>query len=246
MTKGSVFAEVPCRSACAPAAPRARIIYSSRTGNTRAVAEHLAARFGLTAVNAKQELAARRAEAADLGAGTASREAGCPQAGLPEAGRPADTQDMHAFDGPVTELGAMPPQGDAAGTDADILFLGMWAWRGGPNPTMRTFMRGLRQRRVFLFGTMAAWPDSPHAQDCLDCARALLDEGGNTLVGHFFCQGRLDPKLKGRGHHPLTPERRKRLEVAAHHPDMGDFMNAEAAARAALYELGVAVPPASS
>ena len=179
------------------AAPPVRIIYSSRTGNTRSVAEHLALRFGISAVNAKEELAARQAEA------------------------------------------GLPSQGDAAGADSDILLLGMWAWRGGPNPTMRTFMRGLRGRRVFLFGTMAAWPDSPHAQDCLDCARALLDEGGNSLVGHFFCQGRLDPKLKGRGHHPLTPERVKRLEEAARHPDAADLLKAEAAARAALHRLGV-------
>ena len=179
----------------APASPQnARIIYSSRTGNTRAVAEHLAERFGLSAVNAKVELAARKDELKN----------------------------------------GSTPQGDAAGNDSDILLLGMWAWRGGPNPTMRTFMRGLRGRRVFLFGTMAAWPDSPHAQDCLDCARALLDEGGNALLGHFFCQGRLDPKLKGKGHHPLTPERAKRLEEAEHHPDHTDLLNAESSARSAL------------
>lgn len=179
----------------APAQPTsARIIYSSRTGNTRTVAEHLAERFGLSAVNAKVELAARSAE---------------------------------------QESGSTLP-GDAAGNDSDILLLGMWAWRGGPNPTMRTFMRGLRGRRVFLFGTMAAWPDSPHAQDCLNCARALLDEGGNALLGHFFCQGRLDPRLKGKGHHPLTPERARRLEEAEHHPDHTDLANAESSARAAL------------
>ena len=45
------------------AAPPVRIIYSSRTGNTRSVAEHLALRFGISAVNAKEELAARQAEA---------------------------------------------------------------------------------------------------------------------------------------------------------------------------------------
>ena len=188
-----------CASSVRENAAPVRIIYSSRTGNTRAVAEHLALRFGLPAVNVRDELAARKAEA--------------------ESGQPL--------------------YGDAAGADADILLLGMWAWRGGPNLTMRTFMRGLRGRRVFLFGTMAAWPDSPHAQDCLNCARSLLDEGGNTLVGHFFCQGRLDPKLNGKGHHPLTPERVKRLEEAARHPDMADLLKAEAAARNALYGLGL-------
>ncbi|MBQ9106131.1 MAG: flavodoxin family protein, partial [Mailhella sp.] len=39
--------------------PWARIIYSSRSGNTQSVAEHLAERLDLSAVNAREELAAR-------------------------------------------------------------------------------------------------------------------------------------------------------------------------------------------
>ena len=178
--------------------PWARIIYSSRSGNTRAVAEHLAARLELGAVNARDELKARMAD------------------------RGPDGRLM---------------RGDTAGAADEILLLGFWAWRCGPNPTMRDLMRGLRNRRVFLFGTMAAWPHSDHARDCLTCARELLAGGGNEVLGHFFCQGRLDPTVRKNSRHPATPEREQRLAEAEKHPNAEDFAAAEASARAVLTPL---------
>ena len=178
--------------------PWARIIYSSRSGNTQAVAEHLAASLELGLVNAREELKARMDDR-----------------------------------GPGGQL----LRGDTAGTADEILLLGFWAWRCGPNPTMRDLMRGLRNRRVFLFGTMAAWPDSDHARDCLACARELLAEGGNEVLGHFFCQGRLDPTVRKNSRHPSTPERELRLAEAEKHPDAADLAAAEASARAVLAPL---------
>ena len=178
--------------------PWARIVYSSRSGNTQSVAEHLAVSFGLSAVNARDELKAR--------------------------------MDDRGPDGRLL-------RGDTAGTADEILLLGFWAWRSGPNPTMRDFMRGLRNRRIFLFGTMAAWPDSEHARNCLACAEELLAEGGNQILGHFFCQGRLAPAVRKNSRHPRTPERERRLNEAEKHPDSADFAAAEAAARAVLTPL---------
>jgi len=175
--------------------PWARIVYSSRSGNTQTVAEYLASRLGLDAVNTRAELEARKNER---------------------------TPDGRLL------------RGDTAGTADEILLLGFWAWRCGPNPGMRDFMRGLRHRRVFLFGTMAAWPDSEHARDCLACARELLSEGENQILGHFFCQGRLAPAVRRNSKHPLTPERIRRLNEAEKHPDAADLAAAEAAARAVL------------
>lgn len=175
--------------------PWARIIYSSRSGNTRAVAEYLAASLELEAVDAREELKAR--------------------------------MDDRGPDGRLM-------RGDTAGTADEILLLGFWAWRCGPNSTMRDLMRGLRNRRVFLFGTMAAWPDSPHAHDCLSCAGELLAEGGNEVLGHFFCQGRLDPKVRKNSRHPATPEREQRLAEAEKHPNPDDFAAALEAARTVL------------
>ncbi|MBR3880065.1 MAG: flavodoxin [Mailhella sp.] len=174
---------------------RARILCSSRTGNTRKVAEYLGTKFSLPVFDARSVLADYKAGSKD---------------------------------------GRLGSEGDAAGPDSDILLLGFWAWRGGPNPTMREIMAALRGRRVFVFGTMAAWPDSPHAADCLACTEKLLAGGDNILLGHFFCQGKLDPRVRAKSRHPLTAERLRRLEEAEKHPDAADLDAALMAIQAAL------------
>ena len=173
----------------------ARILYSSRTGNTRKLAEHLASQLSLPLFDARSVLATHKAD-------------------FPE--------------------GAHPLIGNGAGAHEDILLLGFWTWRGGPNPTMREIMKALWGRRVFVFGTMAAWPDSDHARGCIACAKELLDEGGNELIGHFVCQGRLAPAVRKHSHHPRTPEREARLDEAEKHPDAADLASALASARSAL------------
>ncbi len=178
--------------------PWARIVYSSRTGNTRMLAEHLAGVFSLGLFDAAEELAAYRRERDEFG-----------------PARP----------------------GDVAGAGDEVLLLGFWTWRGGPNPSMRDYMYGLRGRRVFLFGTMAAWPDSAHARGCLEEARYLLDAGRNVVLGSFVCQGRLAPSVRAKSRHPLTPERVRRLDEAEKHPDMSDLAALEAAAHHVLSDL---------
>ena len=100
---------------------------------------------------------------------------------------------------------------------------------------MRVFMESLRDRSVFFFGTMAAYPDSPHAERCALRTQELLERGGCRVLGHFFCQGRLDPAVLARSTHPRTPERMARLAEAALHPDGQDFMRAAQAVGRALF-----------
>ena len=50
------------------------------------------------------------------------------------------------------------------------------------------------------------------------------------MLDGFLCQGRVDPKIleisRQKGRHPMTPERRARLEEAARHPDTADLAEA--------------------
>lgn len=150
--------------------PRAAILYSSVTGNTRRVAEALAGASG----------------------------------------------------DPVFPVGMAP---DPA--EFDILALGFWVRRGMPDEKSQALWRAITGKRVFFFGTMGVWPDSPHAMRCRAGAEALLRGGGNHVLGSFLCQGRVSPQVlrisEMRGNHPMTEERRRRLEEAAHHPDDGDL-----------------------
>lgn len=156
---------------------RACIVYSSRTGNTRSVGEHLASVFSLPLFSVDE-----------------------------------------------------PPLFERY----DSVILGFWTWRGGPDEAMTGLMRSLRGKDVFFFGTMTAYPDSEHARRCASRACTLLEEGGCRVIGHFFCQGRLDPQVLARSSHPRTPERISRIQAAALHPDGKDFLLAEECVRAAF------------
>ena len=135
--------------------------------------------------------------------------------------------------------------------DFDVLVLGFWAHRGGPDPAMRRYMERVRGKRVALFGTLAAYPDSEHAGRVIAAATACLS--GNSILGSFLCQGGLSAKRfakrmaqplddpDGRTapadpRHPMTPERRARLQEAAKHPNEEDFAKAQAAIAAFLRE----------
>ena len=157
---------------------RSLVVYSSRTGNTRKVAEAI---FEV----------------------------------LPEP------KEIH----PVET--APPPE------DFDFVAIGFWVDRGTADEAARAYMARTRNRRVGVFGTLAAYPDSDHAKTCLDRVAALLTE--NEFMGGFLCQGKVDPAVRDHvSHlapetHPMTAERRNRLEEAKKHPDERDLRNARIA-----------------
>lgn len=126
------------------------------------------------------------------------------------------------------------PVSGAPSAGYDGLVLGFWTWRGGPDPAMLSFMERLHAKNVFYFGTMAALPDSPHAGRCALRTDRLLESAGCRVLGHFFCQGRLDPQVLARSTHPRTPERMARLREAERHPNDEDFRQAEACVKRAF------------
>ena len=107
--------------------------------------------------------------------------------------------------------------------DAASGFLGA---PGLPDSRSLRLWQGIRGKRVFFFGTHGTRPGSDHSRQCLAAARRLLQDNGNEVLGGFFCQGRVNPRLvalAGKpGHHPMTPARAARLAEAARHPDGAD------------------------
>ena len=166
---------------------KALVVYSSRTGNTRKIAEAIAAVLP-----------------------------GC---------------EIH----PVESAPA--PEG------YDLVAVGYWVDKGMPDAQAKAYLETVRDAKVALFGTLGAWPDSEHARDCIRKSEALLKEPerGNTVMGSFICQGKVDPRVVEMMNkvaadvHPMTPERKARLEEAARHPDDTDR------ARAKEYFLAFAV-----
>lgn len=129
---------------------------------------------------------------------------------------------------PVTEI-----SGDVC--DADIIAIGYWLWRGGPDPKTSEFLPKVCGANVVLFETHAAKNRSEHSVTAFARAACLLGENCRILAT-FECQGKVseavalrraklpadDPHARASGWHMSTG-----------HPDEADMAAArEFAARA--------------
>lgn len=122
-----------------------------------------------------------------------------------------------------------------APTGYDFLALGFWVDKGQPDSAMQAYMAQLHGQTVGLFGTLGAWPDSEHARESMEVARALV--AANTVVGSFVCQGKVDPKIlammakmrEAQQAHPMTAEREARIEESKKHPTADDCAKAQQA-----------------
>jgi flavodoxin len=118
-------------------------------------------------------------------------------------------------------------------SDYDFIAIGYWVDKGEPDKKAAAFMEKVKGKKVGLFGTLGAYPDSDHANDCRARAEKLMQ--GNEVLGQFLCQGKIDPKVlemmskMASDHHPMTEERKARIEEAKKHPNENDFKAAKQA-----------------
>jgi len=112
----------------------------------------------------------------------------------------------------------------------DLLIIGFWVNRGTADPSTLKYIENIRNKKVVLFATLGAYPDSDHADKSMESVVKML-EGENEVLGTFMCQGKIDPKLLEKyktsrvmnKNHPMTPERRVRHAEAEKHPDDKDL-----------------------
>ena len=153
------------------------VIYSSTTGNTKAIAEEIAGASG---------------------------------------------GDLFRVQDAPTDLSAY-----------DVVALGYWLRRGGPDDLMKTYLPKVKDACVLLFQTHGADVGSEHAVTSFARAAYLLGENAEIL-GTFSAQGKLSPALIARRKKSQpddthnSPEAQERWVRAADHPNEED----RAAARA--------------
>ncbi len=112
----------------------------------------------------------------------------------------------------------------------DLIYLGFWIEDGTADEKMREFMKRIKGKKVALFATLGAYPESKHAAESLASATDLIPDCQNA--GHFICQGAIDPELiewmetlpKDHGYGP-TESRKKLWDDAALHPNDADLEN---------------------
>lgn len=80
---------------------------------------------------------------------------------------------------------------------ADIVAVGFWLWRGGPDPKTAEFLSKLHDTNVVLFATHAAEDKSEHAITLL--VRAAYHVGPNCkILSTFNCQGQVSEAVLAR------------------------------------------------
>jgi len=118
----------------------------------------------------------------------------------------------------------------------DFIAVGFWVNRGMADEKAKEYMKRIKGKKVGIFATLGAYPNSAHARDVLNWAREILK--GNDVLGEFICQGRIDPdildKMPKDGVHTMTPERRVMIEEAKKHPNETDCLYAQDAFREML------------
>ena len=118
-------------------------------------------------------------------------------------------------------------------TDFDKVLVGFWVDKTIAEPKARDFIEKIKGKKVGIFATLGAYPDSDHARDALKNTKELL-EPQNQVVKEFICQGKVDPKITEQFEklppgHPMymTEERKQRHKDASTHPDHDDIKNAQ-------------------
>jgi flavodoxin len=116
-----------------------------------------------------------------------------------------------------------------------LVIVGFWVDRGRPDADTLDFLKTLKGNRVAFFFTMGSRPDSDLARGVAEGVTELLAFGGNEVLGHFACQGRVDPALvmlvkktlPGDYSRP-EPANSTPDEDVPEHPDETDLANATA------------------
>ncbi len=135
--------------------------------------------------------------------------------------------------------GDIKPMSEATNwQDYDFVAMGFYVDKGWAAKDAKKYIEQVKNKKVGLFATMGAEPESDHGKSVLETGRKLMEENGNELLCEFLSQGAIDPKIieimrqmaqKPGARHPITPEREKRWKEAASHPDTQDLENAKKA-----------------
>ena len=116
------------------------------------------------------------------------------------------------------------------GIDADIYFIGSWTNKGDASNDIINFFKKLKNKKIAYFGT-AGYGGSTTYYDTLFSRVKQYIDSSNTILGYFYCQGKMPVQIKERYIKMITENPNdKNLEVsiknyedALTHPDKKDL-----------------------
>ena len=74
--------------------------------------------------------------------------------------------------------------------DSALVFLGFWTDKGTCDPSTKTFIPSLKNKKIFLFGTAGFGGEQEYYDKILDSVKGNID-ASNKVVGTYMCQGKM-------------------------------------------------------
>lgn len=124
---------------------------------------------------------------------------------------------------------------------ADIIFAGFWTDKGNCSDEIGNYLAGLREQKIFLFGTAGFGGSKEYFSRILEQVKGHIPDG-NTVIGTFMCQGKMPASVKARYEKMLEsdPENERikamliNFDQALSHPDHHDLEELRAAVQKAV------------
>ena len=132
---------------------------------------------------------------------------------------------------------ALPAEGcnyfgapETAELRSEMLYVGFWTDKGSCSSEISAFLKTVKGKQVFLFGTAGFGGDAAYFNKVLSAVKKHLD-GSNTLLGSYMCQGKMPQSVRDRyvkmKASPLPMPNVDMLienfDRALAHPDAGDL-----------------------
>lgn len=113
------------------------------------------------------------------------------------------------------------------------LAIGFWLDRGGATPKFAKFLREICDKKIALFMSCGADPQSEHSQKIIDKIASNLIAQGNEIAGKFVCQGKISDEIiaqtraiYAQKNIEIPASRIENWEKSRSHPDENDLKNA--------------------
>lgn len=117
---------------------------------------------------------------------------------------------------------------DVCAQEAELIFVGFWTDKGSSNQAISDFLKTLRGKQVFLFGTAGFGGSEAYFDQIIARVKTNLDNS-NVLVGSYMCQGKMPLSVRQRyeAMQVQQPEKMQQLiqnfDQALSHPDQADL-----------------------
>ena len=118
---------------------------------------------------------------------------------------------------------------DPKGKDTTLIFVGFWTDKGTCDEKMEEFLKSLRDKKVFIFGTAGFGGSEEYYSRILKSVEKNLDVS-NNIVGTYMCQGKMPVSIRNRYEKMMNETddiKFKNLidnfDRAASHPNEDDF-----------------------